>query len=148
MFLLLFRYPKKSQFGTPVLIRGSQGLIITLEDISRVSKWLFEFWRLPRVSLSRYHVNCVLTLLPLSVVTLMLLSQPDVLMSRHWLCVYMNLWSLWLLKMREVINSNEYLVDTVFENSNSESFVPRDSFMLLKLIENSKVFSFVGGLHW
>lgn len=148
MFLLLFRYPKKSQFGTPVLIRGSQGLIITLEDISRVSKWLFEFWCLPRVSLSCYPVNCVLTWLPLSVATLMILTQPDVLMSRHWLCVYVSLWCLWLLKMREVINSNEYQVDTVFENSNSESFVPRDSFARLKLIENSQVFSFVGGVHW
>lgn len=49
--------------------------------------------------------------------------------------------------MREVTNSNEYLEDTVFENSNSESFVPRDSFVRLKLIENSKVFSFVGGVH-
>lgn len=40
MFLLLFRYPKKSQFGTPVLIRGSQGLIITLEDIYRVPRMI------------------------------------------------------------------------------------------------------------
>lgn len=74
----------------------------------------------------------------LSVVTLMVLRQPDVLLSRHWLCAYLRLWCLRVLKMGDVINSNEYLTDTIFANRNSEAFVPWDALMVLKIFENSK----------
>lgn len=45
-----------------------------------------------------------------------------------------------MLKLEKVVNHSEYLVDIFFLNSNSETLYPWDSFILLKIIENSKEF--------